>query len=316
MNLEDIKAAYLKAKTKYKELLPKYRDIYKMYYPDEYVQQKEMVENGALPRYTYKERCTGAGAYICAPLFFKGKENWNKIPANYYDPVNLRIDEPRLSIKFNYYEMEDHEGRPPLPHFDMTEETRDFLILFNGIIEFLHNFEWVVNDLTDYRYIGFGEPYEEKFTDIARYTDSRDVHFENEDIIITDPCYVMKNHDEWSKCGYGSEMENLGSFTKDKYATADTIYGDWGCATYNLDTEEEIGAFCADAGRVSVFSLEQVQAYNPEYDPTERPWCVTLIRNFTGIVTLKTKFDESTYEIVRYVEGRGSVNFIGAQDSL
>ena len=320
MNSEDIKTAYLKAETKYRELLPKYRDIYKMYYPDEYAQQKEMVESGALRQYTYKERYTGLGVYAHFPEFYEDKKDWGEIPANYYDPINLRFDDPGLCDKFNYYGWEDFKDRPPLPHFDMTEETSDFLILFDGIIRFLHDFEWITNNFICYRCNRFGEPYEEKFTDISRYTDSRTVHYEHEDIIITDPCYVMRsdayNDNDWDRCGYGSKMENLGSFTEDKYATADTIYGDWGCTTYNLDTDEEIGSFCADAGLVSVFSLEQVQAYNPKYDPMKSPWCATVIRDFTGDVTLKTKFDEATCEITRYVEGRGSVNFIGTQTGL
>ena len=60
----------------------------------------------------------------------------------------------------------------------------------------------------------------------------------------------------------------------------------------------------------------KIQKYNPEYDPTEHPWCATLIKNFTGDVTLAAAFDEELCEIIRYVEGKGSVNFIGTQMSL
>lgn len=84
-------------------------------------------------------------------------------------------------------------------------------------------------------------------------------------IIITDPCYIVKNcteknpypfpwtdinikkpnidemikqytewedtHDDWGKCDCGRNMEALDIFT---YFTEDTIYGDWGCTTYKI----------------------------------------------------------------------------------
>ena len=74
------------------------------------------------------------------------------------------------------------------------------------------------------------------------------------DIIITDPCYICKD-DDWSKCGYGDHMERLGI---KNYICRDTIYGDWSCTTFNSDTKEPIGEFCADAGLVAVFLLDEV----------------------------------------------------------
>lgn len=320
MNLNDIKDAYTKTKARYEDLLPKYREIYQKYYPDEYATLKGMTEKGELPQYTYKERCTSPKAYRYSPDMFPGKENWDKIPANFYDPINLRREEPDFFDKFNYYGWDDFKDRK-LPHFDMSEEISEFLCSFARIVTFLHDFEWAVNNLVYYWGSEYSEPRETKFTDVSSYINSRTCHFENEDIIITDPCYVLKNSDDpgkddWHLCNYGSDMAQLGFFTNDKYATADTIFGDWSCTTYNADTKEEIGHFCADAGLVSVFSLKQVQAYNPEYDPTEHSWCATLIKNFTGDVTLKTTFDEDTCDIIRYVEGKGSINFLGTQSDI
>lgn len=313
-NLNDIKVAYGNVKARYKTLLPQYREIYQKYYPEEYEKLKRMTEDGSLPQYTYEERNTGTLAYKLNPKDFPGKENWGDLPANFYDPINLRTEDPDFCDKFNYYGW-DNFGDKKLPHFEMSKSTASFLCMFDDIVEFLHSFEWAVNDMVYYIPNITGRPYKKTFTDLDRYIDSRTVHYDNEDIIITDPCYVIRDggNDDWEKCNYGSNMEALGSFTLDKYATADTLYGDWGCTTYDADTNEEIGQFCADAGLVSVFSLKQVQKYNPEYDPTERPWCVTLIKNFTGDVTLATVFDEESCEIIRYVDGKGSVNFIGTQ---
>ena len=49
-------------------------------------------------------------------------------------------------------------------------------------------------------------------------------------IIITDPCYIIKdNTDDWDKCDYGENLEALG-FTN--YISESTLYGDWSCTTY------------------------------------------------------------------------------------
>lgn len=85
------------------------------------------------------------------------------------------------------------------------------------------------------------------------------------DIIVTDPCYIVKKcteenpypfpwttvnskapnrdemikqyneweytHDDWLRCDYGRNMEALGIST---YLTEDTICGDWSCTTYKI----------------------------------------------------------------------------------
>ena len=316
MTLEEIKVIYLNQRKRYKELLPKYREIYKAYYPDEYLKLKEMTDNGKLPQFTYEERHISPMMFEFCEDIFADKKDWGNLPANFYDPINLRHCDPDFVDKFNYYNW-DRCGNRELPHFDMDEKTSEFFSKFDHLIIFLHDFEWVINDCKMYHET-IGKPYTTN-VDFSRFIDSHTVHYEHEDIIITDPCYVIRHDgdDDWSKCDYGSDMAQLGSFTNDKYATADTLYGDWGCTTYNTDTRERIGSFCADAGLVSVFSLAQVKAYNPKYDHIENnPWCVTLIKDFTGDVTLKVKFDEENSEFVRYVEGVGSVNFIGTQTEL
>ena len=289
--LDDLKAVYATVQVRYESLFPKYRKIYQKYYPDEYAMLKKMTDDGR----------------------FSNKEYLKDLPANFYDPITLKQYNLDLQEKFNYYGFNDFAGKK-LPHFDMSEDTILFLCSFAKIIEFLYLFGSVANN-----YYEFGEPHQSIAIDLCRYTDSRTCSYDNEDIVITDPCYVIRNDkdtNDWRKSDYGFNMEALGSFTTNKYATANTIFGDWGCTTYDTDTKEEIGQFSAEAGLVSVFSLKQIQKYNPEYDPTEHPWCATLIKNFTGDVTLAAAFDEELCEIIRYVEGKGSVNFIGTQMSL
>lgn len=130
---------------------------------------------------------------------------------------------------------------------------------------------------------------------------------ENKTIIITDPCYIInkKQDSDWEKCDFGDNMEALGI---DNYICRSTGYGDWSCTTYDSDSGKEIGKFCADAGLVAVFILDEVLAYNPEFNyHTTKPWTTTVIPNFTGDVTFKV-MPEEDWDIVSVV-GRGNVNF-------
>ena len=123
------------------------------------------------------------------------------------------------------------------------------------------------------------------------------------DILITDPCYIMRaeHHgttptaeDDWNTCNRGFDMEKLGI---NHYMTRDTLCGDWGCATYNLDTKEKIGEFCADAGLVSVFLLDEVLKYNPNYDwYITKPYTATMIKDFKGTVEFSVKHQDGFYE--------------------
>lgn len=172
--------------------------------------------------------------------------------------------------------------------------------------------------------------------DFSRYLDSEPVHFDG-DIIITDPCYIIKRdqNDDWSRCVYGYNMENIGI---NHYMTRDTIYGDWSCTTFNSDTEKPIGEFCADAGLVSVFLLDEIIKYNPSYnDPVERPHMATLIKDFCGTVQFvvteesyildedcgQIKKGDVMYDYCVEVIGHGinkvtgePINFIGTQTGM
>lgn len=126
----------------------------------------------------------------------------------------------------------------------------------------------------------------------SRYPDLMAKEFDG-DIIITDPCYIMRadhhgttplTKDDWAACHYGSHMETIGIRN---YLTRDTLYGDWGCTVYDMNTHEEIGEFCADAGLVSVLLLDEVLQYNPDFDyHKERPWTTALIPDFKGEVRI------------------------------
>lgn len=163
-------------------------------------------------------------------------------------------------------------------------------------------------------------------------------------IIITDPCYIMRaehhgttpiTEDDWAACDCGQNMEVLGI---EHYICESTLYGDWGCTTYKVDTDpveiidsmaeayakgdyemdfsskvSKIGNFCADAGLVAVFLLDEVRKYNPDIDKwiKEHPWCVTTIEDFDGNV--EYYIDENSEA---HIYGTGNINFFTTQTSL
>ena len=149
--------------------------------------------------------------------------------------------------------------------------------------------------------------------DYSSYADSEPKEF-NGDLIITDPCYIMraKHHgtvpvteDDWEASAYGTNLETLGIHT---YLTRDTIYGDWSCTTFDDQTGEPIGQFCADAGMVSVIDLQEVLSYNPDFTWHQtKPFTTTWIKDFQGKVWFEvvdsSEKNNEDYEV--HVRGEG-----------
>lgn len=133
------------------------------------------------------------------------------------------------------------------------------------------------------------------------------MEFKNQDIVITDPCYIVDSDTDWKACNYGSSMEVLGF---KQCITSPTIYGDWSCQTIEVSSNKDIGSFTADAGMVGVFSLDEVLHYNSNFTQFMQtsPWCVTVIKNFTGDVKILKNTNGSVY-----VSGIGSTNFYTSQ---
>jgi hypothetical protein len=139
------------------------------------------------------------------------------------------------------------------------------------------------------------------------------------DIIITDPCYVIKDEEwsdflniYWGKGWNPPKIEQI-KWKNLSFLIRNTEYGDWGCGTFINDEKKEcIGDFCADAGLVSVFSLKEVLEYDPTFDLyIKSPWTTTLIKDFDGEVNFKF-----TEEMGVQVIGEGNINFITCQTSL
>lgn len=70
---------------------------------------------------------------------------------------------------------------------------------------------------------------------------------------------------------------------------------------------EKIGHFCADAGMVAVFLLDEVLKYNPDFDyHINREWTTTLIKDFDGEINYYVDDDA-------HIIGVGNVNFFTTQ---
>lgn len=150
-----------------------------------------------------------------------------------------------------------------------------------------------------------------------------------------------RKYNDWDKCNYGENMEVLGIHN---YISESTIYGDWGCTTYqteeepkellesilrvindNLENEEygelpilnegkAIGKFCADAGLVGVFLLDEILTYNPDWKSwiEEHSWCATIIEDFEG----KVEYYIDKVNKEAHIVGTGNINFYTAQTSI
>ena len=128
-------------------------------------------------------------------------------------------------------------------------------------------------------------------------------------------------HNDWDYCDCGVDMGKLGFANS---LVSSTRYGDWSCTTVQLDNHEDrhpigkLGNFCADAGLVGVFLLDEVLKYNPDYkDHLEKDRTTTLIKDFHGEIMIseitKKYEDEETgdigEDIAVSVMGKGNINF-------
>ena len=194
--------------------------------------------------------------------------------------------------------------------------------------------------------------YEERLQKEEEYL-MRKVRFDG-DIIITDPCYLMKPLDESSRPKWEDYMsykssydypdydgkesmlfkkeydyfsklddewrenhksdsdkylfDNMNEIGFSDYLYHNTLYGDWSCTTFNSDTKEVLGKFCADSGMVGVFLLDEVLNYNPDFKEELGSIIVTTIKDFHGEV-----FFEIINEETLIVKGIGNINFETSQ---
>lgn len=174
--------------------------------------------------------------------------------------------------------------------------------------------------------------YHFKQTFYKRFLPSKIVEFNNVDIIITDPCYLIRDDDWREKLDNDLNDDfDLSPLGITNYCCKETLYGDWSCTMFDVSNNKAIGSFCADAGLVGVFNLQEMLKYNKE--EIERfleksSWCYTIIKGFTGTAQIATKvvdnnpdemLNQSSYERIVLIKGTidgNPVEYLGSQTGL
>ncbi len=121
--------------------------------------------------------------------------------------------------------------------------------------------------------------------------------YENENIVITDPDFVIKDDDDLAKVlAHEDIIDGLKELGFNKVLCADTVTNDWG---YQVIKEKDkqgrqdegaiLGEFSAENGYIAVFTLDEIKRYNPDYDheDDENLGLAAIIRNYTGRVGIK-----------------------------
>lgn len=168
---------------------------------------------------------------------------------------------------------------------------------------------WTDEDFNKMHYWEFVENYYQVVYDEKRKLYEREhpltITFENKDIVITDPCYILdeEKFDDMTNSLY--RIEDTTYQSKDMIMR-DTIYGDWYCEVYDSNNGNVIGNFSADSGMVCVMATDNELVVQNELENIPKE-CRTIIKNFTGTIYIKRIPYEGCDKIV--VEGIGNVNF-------
>lgn len=151
-------------------------------------------------------------------------------------------------------------------------------------------------------------------------------------IIITDPCYFVKDKDWGTGFDYETMTINIPGFTD--YIWINTGFGDGSgrvflsnkpFSQYELEEtiislrkgEEnkdfvDIGKFGVDSGTFGAFFLDEVLKYYPDFTLDVGSWCYTVLPDFRGAL-YETSLDESDensededYYCYNYIIGSGN----------
>ena len=134
--------------------------------------------------------------------------------------------------------------------------------------------------------------------------------FSDETIVVTDPCYLMKDVPDWDKCSLGSRLFRFG-FTSEKTKVSRTGWGDGVWEIFNENTKEIYGQFAADSGQTGIFSLDEILRYNPDFlDMKHLVHLATIFWDFTGDIDMKFKKTKlGNEEIVVFGKGISKQTF-------
>lgn len=134
------------------------------------------------------------------------------------------------------------------------------------------------------------------------------VDFENNDIVIIDPCYVLSSSD-YEDCYETSDsvLYGLQGVGLCRAVCGDTIINTWRMKIITAGREPcKLGEVETVTRFVAVLSLDEVKKYRPNfnYKGLMETGLATVIENFTGRVSIE-QVDDRTISVV----GQGSIDF-------
>jgi hypothetical protein len=139
------------------------------------------------------------------------------------------------------------------------------------------------------------------------YTVEQEMNVENDTLIITDPCYILKEEhwEHWLSMEFGSNPIGLDNYLRQYHnfgevIAADTGYGDWSNEVYDSNTGAVLGEFSADAGMVIVCTASDLTNYGYDKDEVERLGdigCLAVIPNFSGTVELHYEYNKDNNKL-------------------
>lgn len=132
-----------------------------------------------------------------------------------------------------------------------------------------------------------------------------------DDIVITDPLYIVGDNLNWDICNYGNNLDNIGF---KNFISFYSIYGDLSCTVYRDDNKNKLGRFVSDSGMICVVSLSECFNYNRTFNLfEEKPWSATIIPAFSGTIRAINYGGSEIKDCDIRIVGRGSINFTSRQ---
>ena len=139
------------------------------------------------------------------------------------------------------------------------------------------------------------------------------MRIEKETLIITDPCYVQgfarpfinesTIYGDWQCMAYKTSREDALKLAKQWDDNYSDFFHEYNFSGLNKEEKEELyaeykkrkdawiekycwGEFCADSGRVAVYTLTEIKSRSPLFLTwaKKHPWCVTFVPDYSGEV--------------------------------
>lgn len=279
-NINELKNIYKNLKQEKIDKMPKYLDFMQKYFPEKLLDPKIRVKQKYFSDIDISEKDLNE---------FISLLEHEEDAINYHNPSTLSFIN---AYKFKWKDKCDRK---------VPQDAIDWLYDFSNLLSII-----------DLLHVVIDKPKNVMPISQNTYLDSKVLSFNNEDIVITDPCYLCTDNIwECSQCG-----EDFSIFGITNFASKSTLYGDWSCSV--ISNNEKIGEFCADAGMVCVMSFNDAKKLFPNIEEKIKKcnWCYAIIKNFTGQVQIKIDYIPEHRNFVCYVEGTGSINFKSIQSGF